>query len=412
MGWGGRKNNILGLILIIFLTTAWSRDSVQVFSDLVIGFDTTIVDGFEKDGIKYYQQGQRMEKTVKLPGVTAQTKITATLHVEKFYDDMDRLGNVHLKLVDGTRVELIHYITSFGGKTDHPEDVSYLAPLLQGDATICIYLDMWRTSAFKAGLKIIFEENSTQTNPKDVKPLFYFTNLVPANLTPTKPSKTVSIPAGTQQVIMTYFTSGHGVYGNEFQTCPNVLYADNKEIFRTSPWRDDCAQYKDINPAAWQSESYKWSRSGWCPGAPVHPSRVDLKNTLAPGQHTFSLDLPGISTQFDTRWGIAAFLSCYGDIVTPVVKANGSETNTQPRIWVANHFLKITLPGAMRSYTMISLIDMQGRARTIPLQGFQDSRQQEMTVDLNSFIKSSGVYFIRMSAGNNSFIRGFAFMNR
>jgi hypothetical protein len=56
---------ILTLFVVIIaekLTTIQAADTVQVFKDLVVSFDTTIVDGVDKNGIKYYAQGQRMEK--------------------------------------------------------------------------------------------------------------------------------------------------------------------------------------------------------------------------------------------------------------------------------------------------------------------------------------------------------------
>ena len=69
-----------------------------------------------------------------------------------------------------------------------------------------------------------------------------------------------------------------------------MLLVDGQEVFRWRPWRDDCGDFRAVNPycAKWADGSWSsdYSRSGWCPGDVADPEFIDLSDWLTPGDHT------------------------------------------------------------------------------------------------------------------------------
>src|SRR5690606_7265530 len=87
-----------------------------------------------------------------------------------------------------------------------------------------------------------------------------------------------TIPDGLSRVKLYYLVSGHCTDGrgaDEFESKDNVFTVDDVVVYRYQPWRDDCRQYRAINPynrrwsdGFWSSD---YSRTGWCPGTEVNP---------------------------------------------------------------------------------------------------------------------------------------------
>ena len=92
---------------------------------------------------------------------------------------------------------------------------------------------------------------------------------------------------------MNYLVSGHCTDGrgaDEFEQKDNVIYIDGHVVYRFRPWRDDCRQFREVNPYCRRWSNGWWSsdfsRSGWCPGDFVAPVELDLTDHLTPGRHT------------------------------------------------------------------------------------------------------------------------------
>jgi len=66
-------------------------------------------------------------------------------------------------------------------------------------------------------------------------------------------------------------------------------------VFKYTPWRCDCATYREFNPVSgnfWNGvSSSDLSRSGWCPGTATNPVYFDL-NDLKPGHHVITVAIP------------------------------------------------------------------------------------------------------------------------
>lgn len=106
-----------------------------------------------------------------------------------------------------------------------------------------------------------------------------------------------SIPEDATDIRLRYITTGHGGWegGDEFNQRPNTILVDGKTAYTYTPWRCDCARYREWNPVSgnfWNGmSSSDYSRSGWCPGTATQPVYFDLTN-LAPGKHTITIAIP------------------------------------------------------------------------------------------------------------------------
>ena len=105
------------------------------------------------------------------------------------------------------------------------------------------------------------------------------------------------IPEGVENLRLRYITTGHGGWdgGDEFNPKENTIIVDGEKVFRYTPWRCDCATYRDLNPVSgnfWNGvSSSDLSRSGWCPGTATNPVYFDLSD-LKPGYHTITVAIP------------------------------------------------------------------------------------------------------------------------
>ena len=79
--------------------------------------------------------GRLFRANVELPGFPADSKLLAQVHVIPKGDPWDRNGRVVLHTARG-QVDLVKFITGFGGETRHAVDVTHLRPLLKGKVTI------------------------------------------------------------------------------------------------------------------------------------------------------------------------------------------------------------------------------------------------------------------------------------
>ena len=81
------------------------------------------------------------------------------------------------------------------------------------------------------------------------------------------------------------------------QSYQNIEYIiiDGEKVFTHTPWRCDCATYREMNPVSgnfWNGQSSSdLSRSGWCPGTATQPVYFDL-SFLKPGKHTITIAIP------------------------------------------------------------------------------------------------------------------------
>ena len=105
------------------------------------------------------------------------------------------------------------------------------------------------------------------------------------------------IPENVENLRLRYISTGHGGWGggDEFNPKENTIIIDGEKVFTHTPWRCDCATYREMNPVSgnfWNGQSSSdLSRSGWCPGTATQPVYFDL-GFLKAGKHTITIAIP------------------------------------------------------------------------------------------------------------------------
>lgn len=218
------------------------------------------------------------------------------------------------------QVEWMRFMTSFGaGHYNEKRPISdyqwenaahfkkEITNLLPFDAK-AVYIGVFVGNYDKGGHKVSLDLNihpkvdNTNTN-NYIDPLF--TTINPLGLPGgfnnkmfLKDSLRVqfTIPENIKRPMLVYTTTGHGGWseGDEFEERKNTIRIDGKEIFSVYPWREDCATYREYNPASGNFRngisSSDLSRSNWCPGTQSVPYYIPLDH-LAPGTHELELSI-------------------------------------------------------------------------------------------------------------------------
>lgn len=284
--------------------------------------------------------GRQMVRVVDVGSPAGPQTITArlTIHpiakdVSSVHDKWDRAGNVQLVPVDGPPVEIVKFVTAYGGRTEHVVDVSHLAPLLEGECRFRAFIDTWVTPAWKIDFSLTFapiapEEtpewmeawlDGFENRPPDwVRPVFYEQNMTAELLADGPRVVPVEIDGTHDRVLLYYLVSGHctdGSGADEFVSKPNVIRLDGEEVHRFEPWRADCRNFRDVNPYCRRWFEGSWSadfdRSGWCPGDAVEPVTVDLTAEMTEGAHTLSFDIENVRPREGEHygyWRVSAYL--------------------------------------------------------------------------------------------------------
>ncbi len=290
-----------------------ASQTVVVFADNTIHFTPADTTKYDTDSVKARDRGRVMVRTVDLPRVSSPVRITGHLTVkpiprdeQEMYDRWDRAGNVRLEIPGGPDIELIKFITAYGGRTEYDVDLSNLAPLLSGRHTIKAFIDTWVTPAWKIDFTMSYAPDTEAVNADWVAGLMYAESVTRDTPGVKGIEVPVEVPKDMKRVLLHYYVSGHctdGMDADEFVKKDNVIYVDNDVVFRYRPWRDDCRQFRTINPYCrrWTDGTWScdYSRSGWCPGDIVKPLELDLTDHLTPGKHTIRFVVENIRPKDD-----------------------------------------------------------------------------------------------------------------
>lgn len=221
-------------------------------------------------------------------------------------------------------VELVRFFTPFGVRHFNDkvkvkgqvwadsayfkQDVSELRDYLKKDVWIGAYIANYDKGGHYISMKLKYYPDSPVVEEKSDKywqmPLFCSLNLleIAGQDYPTlfgTDSLTVSfrVPEKVKNIQLRYISTGHGGWGggDEFNQKNNEIWIDGKLAFSYTPWRTDCAVFRNSNPASgnfWNGlSSSDLSRSGWCPGSLTNPVFIPLPE-LEPGKHTLKVAIP------------------------------------------------------------------------------------------------------------------------
>ena len=221
-------------------------------------------------------------------------------------------------------IELVRFFTSFGAghfndkvqidgltwteENYYKQEVSELRDRLQGDVLIGAFIGNYDKGGHRVSLDILaypgdYEWDESPYRQHSV-PLFNTCNVMEMSgqnygrlFATDSLEVTFEIPEGAEDVRLRYISTGHGGWGggDEFNPKENAIYIDGIKSFTHTPWRCDCATFRDQNPVSgnfWNGvSSSDYSRSGWCPGTATNPVYFDL-NYLKPGKHTVRIAIP------------------------------------------------------------------------------------------------------------------------
>ena len=314
-----------------------------------IPFDTTL----------HFSHGTLILKRMNLPELPEHYQIFAEIHQRSNGDAYDRSASVfviptekaksfkdglqHLEALptfvgnDGQEyqgikaekdylppVELVRFFTSFGAghfndrvqidglewaeENHYKQEISELRDRLRGDVLIGAFIGNYDRGGHKLSLDLLAYPGDNKWKDKPLKqhsiPLFNTCNVLEMSgqnygrlfATDTLEVE-FEIPEGAKNVRLRYISTGHGGWdgGDEFNPKENAIFIDGEKQFSHTPWRCDCATFREQNPVSgnfWNGlSSSDYSRSGWCPGTATNPVWFDLKH-LKPGKHTLSVAIP------------------------------------------------------------------------------------------------------------------------
>jgi len=222
-------------------------------------------------------------------------------------------------------VEMMRFFTSFGigqfndkvtvygqqweDSTLYKQDVTELLPVLQGERWIGVFIGNYDKGGHQVSLKLKYYPGSMEVSEKPAKkywtmPLFNTLNVMEMSgqeygtmFENDSLKVDFEVPSGVKNIQMRYITTGHGGWGggDEFNQKQNTVILDNQVLFQFTPWRSDCATFRQYNPASgnfWNGvTSSDYSRSGWCPGTATNPVYFPVSN-LNPGKHQIKVAIP------------------------------------------------------------------------------------------------------------------------
>ncbi len=291
-------------LLIAFLVTGSTAlcepQRIVVFNDNMIHFDDKDSGKYNTETVSARDYGRVITRVVELPKLSNPTHITGHLVLKpipkdelEVYDRWDRGGNVRLEIPGNPDIELIKFITAYGGRTEYDVDLTPMATLLQGKCLLKGCVDTWVSPAWKMDFSLEYVADSQVVAPTWVKGILYEESFTREKMGDTGVQVDVDVPAGMKRVMMRYYVSGHctdGTDADEFVQKDNVIRVDGQVVHRYRPWRDDCKRFRAVNPYCrrWTDGSWScdYSRSGWCPGDTVAPLELDLTDHLTAGRHT------------------------------------------------------------------------------------------------------------------------------
>ena len=319
-----------------------------VFDEAEIRWDPELTDGAQAAGYTIHDDGHSVQRTLEMPRLPADhrdtQRIIATLIVEPVLieeegkirpgDPWTRLGSVSLVLPENPassvparqpagsatqpaatqpalrEVELMRFITSFGGPSTFQQDLTAFAPLLSGPVTLRVSISTFKDPAWRVTLTLKHTaENVGYRRPALARRLF---NEPSVTATSNKLRASVDIPKGLARPRIWVISTGHatdGTGGDEFISRTHILRVDGQEITRWRPWAEDGGSKRDDNPMSGRTiidGRQLWSsdidRSGWHPGMLIRPLQIPVPE-LSPGKHQVELEIVGIRPKDKNGYG-------------------------------------------------------------------------------------------------------------
>ena len=287
---------------------------IRLFQDVHLSWQPEAPARSEPDGVRVLAKGQVAEVVVDVPELpVGQHRFVAVVAAQPrigadgvLGDPWSRLGSLTMEpTIPPTSgaalpapIELVRFVTGFGGEGRFEVDVTDLAPAIAGQQRFRLTLETYLDPGWSVSASIVVTPDPSARTPAIAIPAWG-----PATMTVEQPRvrARVTIPKDTGVPRVRMLSTGHGsAGGDEFVSRTHVLRVDGVEVLRWRPYREAPAGTRARNPWAgrrqfgsrevWSSDT---DRSGWVPGWPVEPSIVPVPE-LSPGTHTLDLQVLGM----------------------------------------------------------------------------------------------------------------------
>ncbi len=211
------------------------------------------------------------------------------------WDEWDRNGHLYVVDEDGSKWDIVPFITSYRTPCRWVVDVTPFRPLLAGSTRFEIHAGttFYKDRGYAMSVSLDFHHGTPEVDgrphePFAVVPLWHLTarHGAPENhfRDAYRPVE-VAIPPETIAARVRTTTTGHSQVG-EFTPSVRAIVvdpdvgADGEPLrFEDTLWKTDCW----LNPNRPQFGTWKYSRAGWAPGDVVRPWWIDLSSRIVPG---------------------------------------------------------------------------------------------------------------------------------
>lgn len=179
---------MVSILLSIFLSISINADdnnpgpksAVKIFDNNIVHFTPDDSSKYNTGKIFALDKGRLIFTKINFRPYDSSMKITAHLQIYPIpkddiavYDPWDRAGNIRLVKDNMPDIEIIKFITAYGGYTEYKVDITHLAPLLRDSCTIECFIDTWMTPGWKVDFDIIFEPQSDIITPDWAQGIMY-----------------------------------------------------------------------------------------------------------------------------------------------------------------------------------------------------------------------------------------------
>ena len=293
----------------------------------MISYSPDVPHGTEAFGAEVVRNGQAVQRTMALPAVKLGEqglgKLEAVIHVKPISHTRSsraaaarvirwsRMGALVLARdpdleiasdddPETNEIELVRFITGYGGEATFRQDVTALLPLLRGTVTLRAYISTYMNPGWLISVDLEYTPASTPRRPAYAVPIMNNQGVI---ATANTVKARITIPFGLENVRLRLITTGHatdGAGGDEFTPRANTVRVDGREVARMRPWASPSGSNHAANPMSgritiqgrelWSSDL---DRSGWVPGEVVAVSLIPLPE-LRPGDHEIEVSVLGI----------------------------------------------------------------------------------------------------------------------
>ena len=209
-------------------------------------------------------------------------------------DPWDKKGAIYLWGEDGTRYELVRFITPYGRPYQWKVDVTDFALLLRDTVKAGLFVDTWmtgetleQTRGWTISVDLDYYPGQPEREVIAIENLWvgepeygYAQDPMQAFFDPRE----ITLPEGADGALLRMVVTGHGMSpatynAAEFMPADRTLIINGERHIGDLLWNEDSY----LNPCRPQFGSWKFDRAGWYPGSIARRWDVDLTEDLTEG---------------------------------------------------------------------------------------------------------------------------------